>query len=104
MECPLCCLPRRARGAAVSVEDTIVKMNEDKTPLPAFAEFLWVSKPQSGRSRARQLAQLAIGTIGREVAEYPKVKVSTVYGGGTFYVGVVYAGRRTRREAAKERG
>jgi hypothetical protein len=81
----------------VSVESMMVKMAQDKC-LPGE---LWASKPQSSRVRARQLAELAVGEVGQELAEYPKVKVLTVYGGGTFYRGVVYAGRRSRRDAAK---
>ena len=82
----------------MSVESMMVRMAQDKS-LPGE---LWASKPQSSRVRARQLAELAVGEVGRELADYPKVKVVPVYGGGTFYRGVVYAGRKSRREAAKE--
>ena len=87
----------------MSVEDTLVKMNEDKTVPTGHAggyeNVLWVSKPQPSSRRARQLAELAIGTIGREVAEYPKVSVYLA--GPSLWRGVVYAGRRSRREVAK---
>jgi hypothetical protein len=83
----------------VSVEDTLVKMAEDKTPPSAFAKFLWVSKPEPSRKRARQLAELAIGTIGREAAELPKAGALKI--GTENWRGVVYAGRRSRREVAK---
>ena len=95
----------------MSVEDTLVRMAQDKTPpemltfnrSPHYTEddCLWVSKPHPSRTMARQLAELAIGTIGREVAAYPK---AIAVKDGAFWRGVVYAGRRTRREAAKEQG
>lgn len=85
----------------MSVEDTLVKMSQDKTP-NITGSYLWVSKPQPSARRAKQLAELAIGTIGREVAAYPKA--TAISDGGSWYRGVVYAGRRSRREAAKEQG
>ena len=84
----------------MSVEDTLVKMNEDRA-MARGAGVLWVSKPQPGVKRARQLAELAIGTIGREVAEFPKTQIMR---DGANWRGVVYAGRRSRREAAKGQG
>ena len=85
----------------MSVEDTLVKMAEDKTPPDYLSGNLWTSKPQPNRKRAKELAELAIGTIGCEVAAYPKA--GTVIAGPGLWRGVVYAGRRSRREVAKER-
>jgi hypothetical protein len=82
----------------VSVEDTLVRMNEDRNPPVGIGDYvkpLWVSKPQPTRRRARQLAELAVHAV---EAAYPKAIAVSSAGA---YRGVVYAGRRSRREAAK---
>jgi len=81
----------------MSVEDTLVKMATDPQPPDYLGDNLWVSKPQPSRSRARQLAQLAIATV---KAEHPKATAHRI-GFTNEWRGVVYAGRRSRREVAK---
>ena len=82
----------------MSVESMMVRMNTDPNPPPAFAGFLWVSKPQSKRNWERELAAKAVG---ERVEEAGRLKFKAVKCGWDWR-GVVYAGRRSRREAAKE--
>lgn len=81
----------------MSVEDTLVKMNEEKVRWPELANYLWVSRPQQRRSDARKLAELAI----RLVADKAETPRAAVVKAGLCWRGVVYAGRRSRREVAK---
>ena len=82
----------------MSVEDTLVKMATDPQPPPAYAGFLWVSKVQPSAKRAKQLAELALGSQHFPTMGIPKAKSVKC---GWDWRGVVYAGRRSRREVAK---
>ena len=84
----------------MSVEDTLVKMNEEKVRWPELAAYLWVSRPQQRRGDARKLAELAVRLVA-DRSESPKVPRAAVVKAGLCWRGVVYAGRRSRREAAK---
>ena len=80
----------------MSVEDTLVKMAQDRTPPDYLADNLWVSKPQTKRSTARQLAALAVKFTD---CGCPKFGVALDSPG--HWRGLVWAGRRSRREVAK---
>jgi len=82
----------------VTVEQTLVKMNRDAAPPADLGGVLWVSKPQKRRIDAKTLAGLAVGVGDFIAVACPKVKVVR---DGLNWRGVVYAGRRSRREMAK---
>ena len=83
----------------MSVEQTLVKMNRDTTPPAELGRALWVSKPQRRRVDAKTLAGLAIYVGDFAAVACPKIKAVR---NGQNWRGVVYAGRRSRREVAKE--
>lgn len=86
----------------MSVEDMLVKMNEDHNPPVDFTRFLWVSRPQPSKRRAKQLAELAVS--GYYPGDWTGNKVRKARVEMDCYDqwrGVVYAGRRSRREVAK---
>ena len=74
----------------------LLHFNTDTNPPPTLGRVLWASRPQRKRSDARTLAELAIALC--EAAQ-PKARAVK---DGNGWRGIVYAGRRTRRETAKE--
>ena len=88
----------RELARSIGVEVFEVK-REDKTPPALWANppYLWASKTQRRRSDARKLAELAVGLcVGKAT-----ILRTDVQWDGVGYRGVVYAGRRSRREVAK---
>lgn len=79
-------------------ETVIVRLNTDPSPPAALGRVLWCSRPQRRRSNARQLAGLAVQHCADRAA-WPKCRAVR---DGTGWRGVVYAGRRTRREREKQ--
>lgn len=72
-------------------------MNRDRKPPIGLIGCPWVSRPQVKRSDAKTLADLALKTLETKL-KYPKT--CTVRDGPNWR-GIVYAGRRTRRQVAK---
>ena len=83
----------------MTVEETLVRMNRDAAPPAELGRALWVSKPQRRRVDAKTLAGLAVYVGDFAAVACPKIKAVR---NGQNWRGVVYAGRRSRREVAKE--
>ena len=80
----------------MSVEDTLVKMQQDTQPPDYLSGNLWVSRPMVKRSTARGIAALAVRGVDAACPKFGAVRAE-----GGQWRGVVWAGRRSRREAAK---
>lgn len=78
--------------AVLTPEAVMVAVNRDARPPQPFGRWLWCSRRMVKRCDARKLAALASK---RCRAACPKFKAVR---DGAFWRGVVYAGRRSKRE------
>jgi hypothetical protein len=85
-----------------NVEATILRLNTDPNPPAALGRVLWCSRPQAKRTNARTLAAMAAKHM-RSRASYPKAKATRLETESGQWRGIVYAGRRTRRETETQR-